>query len=174
MKPGFLKNDQCSPDEYPNSNLPKIQPGLYMALTLTSYVLLSVFVVMRLFIKKKSRSSVCRASIMLFMMFISTVNLVWVEIDSNRTSTVMVNILNVIILLFFVRAIREVWIQFIQVVIASVPVFAFIFAYLILFIIIGFILFANFASPDADAFSTIMDSMYTVFILFTVSNYPDV
>ena len=86
----------------------------------------------------------------------------------------MVNILNVIILLFFVRAIREVWIQFIQVVISSVPVFAFIFAYLILFIIIGFILFANFASPDADAFSTIMDSMYTVFILFTVSNYPDV
>mmetsp|Transcript_7574 Transcript_7574/g.9136 ORF Transcript_7574/g.9136 Transcript_7574/m.9136 type:complete len:155 (+) Transcript_7574:1168-1632(+) len=37
---------------------------------------------------------------------------------------------------------------------------------------IGFILFGQ--SQENEAFSTITQSMYTVFILFTVSNYPDV
>ena len=143
-----------------------------MALTLTSYFLLGIFIVMRLFIKKKSRSSVFRAVLMLIMMLVSSINLIWVEIDDQRTSTVTVNILNVVILLFFVRAIREVWLSFIHVVIASAPVFAIIFAYFILFIIVGFILFANFEQDDS--FATLNDSMYTVFILFTVSNYPDV
>ena len=59
-------------------------------------------------------------------------------------------------------------------VIASAPVFAIIMAYFIFFIIVGFILFANYTEDDTDAFQTLNDSMYTVFILFTVSNYPDV
>ena len=109
---------------------------------------------------------------MLIMMLVSSINLIWVEVDDQRTSTVLVNILNVVILLFFVRAIREVWVSFIHVVIASAPVFAIIFAYFVLFIIVGFILFANFSYDDS--FATLNDSMYTVFILFTVSNYPDI
>ena len=47
-----------------------------------------------------------------------------------------------------------------------------IIAYFVLYIIVGFIFFAN--STAADSFQTINESMYTVFILFTVSNYPDV
>lgn len=56
--------------------------------------------------------------------------------------------------------------------IKSVPVFIIIFAYFIIYIIIGFILFAN--SKVSSSFITLNESMYTVFILFTVSNYPDV
>ena len=54
----------------------------------------------------------------------------------------------------------------------SVPVFAIIMAYFVVFVIIGFILFAN--STVSESFVTINESMYTVYILFTVSNYPDV
>ena len=45
-------------------------------------------------------------------------------------------------------------------------------AYFILFVMVGFIMFGQ--SADNEAFATITSSMYTVFILFTVSNYPDV
>ena len=54
----------------------------------------------------------------------------------------------------------------------SVPVFIIIFAYFIIYILTGFILFAN--SENDQSFSTINESLYTVFILFTVSNYPDI
>lgn len=56
--------------------------------------------------------------------------------------------------------------------IKSIPVFIIIVAYFILFVLIGFILFGQ--NTENLAFSTITSSMYTVFILFTVSNYPDV
>ena len=74
--------------------------------------------------------------------------------------------------MLFIRAIREIWIQFTKVLIKSVPVFIIILAYFLLFVLIGFILFGQ--NTDNLAFSTITSSMYTVFILFTVSNYPDV
>ena len=59
-----------------------------------------------------------------------------------------------------------------QVVMFSVPVFVIIFAYFVIFILVGFIFFAG--STASESFITINESMYTVFILFTVSNYPDV
>ena len=52
------------------------------------------------------------------------------------------------------------------------PVFIIILAYFILFVLVGFIMFGQ--STDNLAFATITSSMYTVFILFTVSNYPDI
>ena len=59
-----------------------------------------------------------------------------------------------------------------QVVMFSVPVFVIIFAYFVIFILVGFIFFSN--STASESFTSINESMYTVFILFTVSNYPDV
>ena len=112
-------------------------------LTVLAYLLLSVFIIMRLFIKKKSRGAVCRAVCMLTMILTCMIELIWVWVDDGRSTVAIVNIFNVLLILFFVRAIREVWVQFVQVVIASVPVFAIIFAYLILFTIIFYIQFAN-------------------------------
>ena len=138
-----MRSDQCDPDNYPNSNVFKLPTWLTSFLTVLAYILLSVFIIMRLFIKKKSRGAVCRAVCMLTMILTCTIDLVWVWLDDNRSTVALVNIFNVLLILFFVRAIREVWVQFVQVVIASVPVFAIIFAYLILFTIIFYIQFAN-------------------------------
>lgn len=168
---GFTKN-QCDPENYPNSNMLKLTPGMTTFLTILAYILLSIFIVMRLFIKKRSRSAKCRSSCMIGLMLVSIIEMVWVLLDSHRSTTTIVNIFNVMILLFFVRAIREVWLQFMQVLGASVPIFMIIIAYFLIYIIVGFIFFAN--SEAADSFQTINESMYTVFILFTVSNYPDV
>ena len=106
------------------------------------------------------------------IMIFCTGDLIWVSLDSGRVTTWVVSILNVALILFFIRAIREVWIQFTKVLIKSVPVFIIILAYFLIFVIIGFILFGQ--NTDNLAFATITSSMYTVFILFTVSNYPDV
>ena len=168
---GFSKTE-CDPENYPNSNFVKFPPAFTTFLTLLAYCLLSIFVVMRLFIKKKTKSAIIRSSIMMLMMLISSIDLIWVFSDNNRSTTPIVNIFNVCLLLFFVRAIREVWIQFMQVVMFSVPVFVIIFAYFVIFILVGFIFFAN--STASESFTSINESMYTVFILFTVSNYPDV
>lgn len=167
-----LHSAQCDPENYPNSELIKLQPSTTTALTIVAYILLSVFIVMRLVIKKKSKGAICRAVCMLTIIVACTIDLMWVLMSSNRSSATIVSICNVILLLFFVRSIREVWIQFMQVVIASVPVFAIILAYLLLFIIVGFILYANVATDQS--FITLNTASYTVFILFTVSNYPDV
>ena len=106
---GFSKS-QCDPENYPNSNFVKFPPALSTFLTLIAYCLLSIFVVMRLFIKKKSKSAIIRSSIMIIIMLFSSVDLIWVLADSNKSTTTIVNIFNVCLLLFFIRAIREVWI----------------------------------------------------------------
>jgi len=157
---------------YPNSELFKFPPTVALVLTFTAYVFLAIFVVMRLFIKKRSSSAICRSISMCAIMLFSAGDLIWVSLDKSRTVTWVVPILNVALLLFFIRAIREIWIQFTKVLIKSVPVFIIILAYFLLFVLIGFILFGQ--NTDNLAFSTITSSMYTVFILFTVSNYPDV
>lgn len=105
------------------------------------------------------------------LMLISTFDLLWVAISDKRATTPIVDIFNVFLILFFVRAIREVWIQFIQVLAVSVPIFTIILAYFIIYTIVGFIMFAN--STDG-AFGDLLESLYTVFILFTISNYPDI
>ena len=142
------------------------------AMYMCAYAMLSLFIIMRLFIKKRSRSAIARASFMLFIIAVCTIDLIVVVADNTKSTTTLVNILNVLLILFFVRAIREVWLQFIQVVVKSVPVFIIIFAYFIIYILTGFILFAN--SEIDESFATINESLYTVFILFTVSNYPDI
>lgn len=150
----------------------KLPPALTTCLTLLAYALLSIFIVMRLFIKKRSNSAIFRSVGMGALMLISAIDLIWVFADDHKSTTWVVNIFNVFLILFFIRAIREIWIQFSIVMIKSVPVFIIMLSYFILFVIIGFILFAN--NESDKSFFTINESMYTVFILFTVSNYPDV
>jgi len=109
---------------------------------------------------------------MITLMLGSSIEMLIVQINEHRTTITVVNIINVIIILMFVRAIREVWLQFLKVVVSSVPVFIIILSFFIMYIIIGFIFFSD--NKYSYDFDTIIDSSYTVFVLFTVSNFPDV
>jgi len=101
--------ENCMPEEYPNSNVPKFSPGFTTSLTLISYIFLATFVVMRLFIKKRTKSAVIRSVLMGALMLCCSVDLIWILVDQHRSTTPLVNIFNVMLILFFVRAIREVW-----------------------------------------------------------------
>lgn len=162
----------CDPEEYPNSNMSKVKIKTSSSLLIIAYIILGGFIVLRLFIKKRSTSSIIRTVIMCSLMLFCIADLLWVTISENKSTTSIVDIFNVFLILFFVRAIREVWIQFIQVLAVSVPIFAIILAYFIIYTIIGFIMFAN--HTEDNSFSDLIEALYTVFILFTVSNYPDV
>ena len=122
-------------------------------LTVIAYMLLSIFIVMRLFIKKIDGDAICRSTTMIIMMLASTIDIIWVAFDRHRSTSWIVPIFNVAIILFFVRSIREVWIQFSKVLVKSVPVFIIIIAYFLLFIIIGFIMFGQ--NDSSDSFRTI-------------------
>ena len=88
---------------------PAMTAGLYMA----AYIFLSMFIIMRLFIKKRSRSAIVRSSFMLCLIATCIIDLILVVVDNSKSTTTLTNILNVILILLFVRAIREVWLQFI-------------------------------------------------------------
>jgi len=168
---GFHK-EHCDPEHYPNSQFPKFPPEVSTSLNLLAYSLLCIFIIMRLYIKKLSMSAVVRSCIMFVIMLLAVADMFWVLLDDKRTTSWLVPIMNVSLLIFFVRTIREVWIQFSQVMVSSVPVFVIILAYFVIFVIVGFIFFAN--NEQNLAFSTINEAMYSVFILWTASNYPDI
>jgi len=73
-------------------------------------------------------------------------------------------------MLFFVRALREVWGQIARVLLASVTIFLIIVFYLIFFSYAGHILFAN--NELDSGFSDLWNSGFTVFVMFTLSTYP--
>ena len=88
----------------------KFPPNVAVGLTLTAYGLLMIFIVMRLFIKKRSRSALCRSGAMITLMLICTGDMIWVLCDDARTSSWLVPIFNVALILLFIRSIREIWI----------------------------------------------------------------
>jgi len=107
---GGWEQDQCNNEVYPNSGLFKFPPNVALVLCLIAYFLLSIFIVMRLFIKKRSNGAICRSVFMALIMLICCVDLLWVTFDDHRTTSFIVPIANVALILLFIRAIREVWI----------------------------------------------------------------
>ena len=164
--------DPCHPEEYPDSGIPKVRTKVTTTLNLLAYAMLATFIVMRLFIKKRNRTTVTRSVIMLTLILVAAGDLIWVLASVKRSTNAVVQIFNAALIIFFVRAIREVWSQFMNVMVKSVPVFGILIAFFVMYTITGFILFAN--SEKSSDFATMNDSSYTIFIMFTISNYPDV
>ena len=75
-----------------------------------SYCVLAAFIIMRLSIKKITISVVVRSTIMLLILSISFIDLLVVEMLKTRETTYFTEFINVVLILFFIRSIREVWI----------------------------------------------------------------
>ena len=113
-----------------------------------AYCVLATFIIMRLSIKKITTSVVVRSTIMLMIISVSFVDLLIVELLTSRPTTYITEFINVCILLFFIRAIREVWIQIIKVLISSVPVFVIIIAFIVVSCYAAYILFGSNGNDD--------------------------
>ena len=106
---GSGHDKDCYRDEYPNSNIKYFSPEATTSIYLIAYILLSIFILMRLFIKKRTKSAIIRSLVMGALMLGSSIDLLYVLIDKDRNTTSVVNCINVVVILMFVRAIREVW-----------------------------------------------------------------
>ena len=56
----------------------------------------------------------------------------------------------------------------------SFPIFSIIISFLLFFAFRGYAIFGNYKNDPEGAFQDPFSALYTVFIMFTVSNYPNV
>ena len=103
-------DNQCENRVYLNSNIYKLPPWVTRGLYMFAYCVLAAFIIMRLSIKKITVSVVVRSTIMLLIIAVGFVDLLLVELVAARAATYFTEFINVLIILFFIRAIREVWI----------------------------------------------------------------
>ena len=108
-KPHYYK-DQCDNDKNVNSNIPKLPPTVSRMMYMLAYCILASFIIMRLSIKKITTSVVVRSTVMLLVLTISFVDLLVVHSLESRTVSYLTGFINVVLILFFIRSIREVWI----------------------------------------------------------------
>ena len=151
--------NQCENDIYINSNIYKLPPWITRGLYMFSYCILAAFIIMRLSIKKITISVVVRSTIMLLVLSISFVDLLVVESLQSRQTTYFTEFINVVLILFFIRSIREVWIQIIKVLIASTPVLIICMAFIVVSCYAAFILFGS--NSEDDSFEDLPSSLYS-------------
>ena len=144
------------------------------AVDATSYALLLYFTALRLGLKKATRTARCRcAGMSLLLLYLITANVLAIVIDYPRSAGQQV--LSFLILMFFIRSLRESWKRIFLVVWDSLAIMVIILAYLLFFSLIGYTLFANPAYVDPEAyFRDIPTTIFNVYVLFTTSNFPDI
>jgi hypothetical protein len=127
-----------------------------------TYTVLGVFTVLRLFVKKRTKSANFRSAGMLLILLISIIDQSLLIANPERVLANYTDIINTILVVMYTRQIREVWMQIVKVVIATLPVFFILTAYNIVFSLVGSILFSS--SPSGDmSYSNIFNSLYTTF-----------
>ena len=124
--------------------------------------MLAIFSILRLFVKKRTKSANIRTAGMLLILLISIIDQSLLIANPDRVLANYTDIINVILVVMYTRQIREVWMQIVRVVIATLPVFFILAAYNIVFSLVGSILFSSSASGDMS-YSNIFNSMYTTF-----------
>lgn len=77
--------------------------------------------------------------------------------------------------MFFIRSLRDSWKRMFLVIWDSMPIMIIIFSYIMFFSLLGYTLFDNPEyDDDAGYFTGIHESLFSVYVLFTTSNFPDI
>jgi hypothetical protein len=136
-----------------------------------AYAILMFFMICRLILKKRSRSAITRTGLMGFVLSVGIV-IFFTSLKNGGKGSETIVFINISFLLVFIRRLREVWKQIAQVIVGSSAVFIIIFCFILFFSFLGYAIFQS--NSYSHAFVDPFSALYTVFITFTVSNYPDV
>ena len=120
--------------------MPKVKKIWSASLLVVAYFILGSFIVMRLIIKKRTRHAVVRSGLMLLLMLGAMVDIITVKVRSVDTY-IAAEFINVILLLFFIRNLRENWGQIGRVIGGACGVFLLLFLFMLGFAYAGMILF---------------------------------
>ena len=135
-------NDEYLEIHYPSSQVPKLLPQAQAFFDATSYGLLLYFTAIRLCLKKPTKTAKLRcAGIASILIYLIIVNILTIAIGTQRAT--VQQIFSFLILMFFIRSLRESWKRIFLVVWASLAIMVIILAYLLFFSLIGYTLFSN-------------------------------
>lgn len=98
--------------------------------------------------------------------------IVFVTSRGGGTANETMAFINILFLFVFIRRLREVWGQIFNVIMGSIAVFIIIYTFLLFFSFLGYALFAT--NENDASFDDPVAALYTLLVLFTVSNYPNI
>ena len=138
-----------------------------------AYSLLLYFTILRLFLKKPTKTAKLRCAVISMMLcYLITANIMTILTDYSRDVTQQLT--SFFIILFYVRNMRESWKQIIMVVYNSMAILFIIVSYLTFFALLGYTIFSSVNYDDDDFFPNVPKSLYNQYVLFTTSNFPDI
>lgn len=159
---------------YPSSQIPKLHPHTQAAVDATSYALLLYFTGIRLCLKKVTKTARLRcAGMTSLLLYLIVANVL--AITANAPRTAPQQLVSFLILMFFIRSLRESWKRIFLVVWHSLAIMVIILAYLLFCSLIAYTLYANPIYVDPEGyFQDIPVTIFNIYVLFTTSNFPDI
>jgi len=76
-----LVSQQCLPEMYPNSTIWQMPPLYAGLINMLCYLILSFFIVVRLFVKKRTKSSIARTVFLITMMLVGVADFTYHAIN---------------------------------------------------------------------------------------------
>lgn len=140
------------------------------------YLILLYFTIIRLYLKKVTTTAKIRAlliSILLTFLFISSFLVIVIDYQL----TFWHQMISFLVLMFFIRSLRESWKRIVLVIYDSTTILMIICAYIVYFSFFGFALFESkraYGSEGSEYFPNVSLSMFNMYVLFTTSNFPDI
>ena len=139
-----------------------------------AFSILIFFTLIRLFLKKTTKTAIVRSALITMTLLFLIVENIFV-IHTGKTRNTIHAVLSFVILIAYLRALRESWKRIFLVVWDSLAIMVIICAYLIFFSLLGFTFFANDQYIDpAEYFDDIPKTMFNIYVMFTTSNFPDI
>ena len=135
-----------------------------------------ILTILRFFTKKITKSSKIR-NYFICSLLIGLIFKNMFVIAFNYKSNYLLQIFEFLVIMIYLRFIREAWKRIFMVMWQSIQIIIIIIAYIIFFALVGFILFNDNKFKYNDPygyFVTIRLSLFNTYVLFTTSNFPDI
>mmetsp|Transcript_2851 Transcript_2851/g.4442 ORF Transcript_2851/g.4442 Transcript_2851/m.4442 type:complete len:145 (-) Transcript_2851:81-515(-) len=132
---------------YPSSRIIKLEPVTQAYLDMVMYSILLYFTIIRMFIKKVTKTALIRTCVISFLLaYLIICNFMIILSGAERGATQQV--VSFLILMFFIRSLRESWKRISFVVMDSVAIMVIIISYILFTSLLGFTLFNDTAYND--------------------------
>lgn len=173
-EPEFAGDDEYTILGYPSSRITKLDPKTEAIYDSVSFVILLFFTIIRLFLKRATKTAIIRSGVISLTLIILLVENIF-TITQEYPRHIMHEVLSFLILIAFIRSLRESWKRIMLVIWDSLSIMIIILSYITFFSLLGFTLFSNDGYTDpAEYFEDIPSTMFNVYVMFTTSNFPDI
>ena len=159
---------------YPSSRITKLEPETEAVLDSISFLILLFFTLIRLFLKRATKTAIIRSGVISLTLLVLVIENMFTVFRGYPRHTLHA-VLSFLILIVFIRSLRDSWKRIILVVADSLAIMIIILSYITFFALLGFTLFSNELYNDpAEYFEDIPSTIFNVYVMFTTSNFPDI